>query len=92
MISVRLKEMTAGKFEEKIVRPYLPNKIVPPEYIRDILKEANNDFPTIDFEFELPHKWQNEEYKNKYEELERQMIEILSWRARWFGNKETDKK
>jgi hypothetical protein len=92
MISVRLKEMTKGKFEEKIVEPYLPNKIVPPEYIRDVLNEAEQDFPTIDFEYELPHKWQNGEYKERYEELERQMIEILSWRARWFGNEETDKR
>jgi len=84
--------MNKGKFEEKIVDPYLPNKIIPPEYIRDVLNEANQDFPNIDFEFEVPHKWPVEEYKDRYEELERQMIEILSWRIRWFGRKETDKK
>ena len=84
--------MSKGKFEEKIVEPYLPSKIIPPEYIRDVLNEANQDFPAIDFEFEVPHKWPVEECKDRYEELERQMIEILSWRIRWFGRKETDKK
>ena len=63
----------------------MPNKIVPPEYIRDILHEANNDFPSIEFEYELPHKWAEGEYKNRYEELERQMMEVLNWRQRWFG-------
>jgi hypothetical protein len=76
-----------GKFEEVLVDPYLPNKIVPPEFIRDVVKEANNDFPTVDFDYELPHKWRSDEYQNKYEELERQMIAILAWRARWFGQK-----
>jgi hypothetical protein len=81
-----------GKFENQIVEPYLPNKIVPPEYIRDVLNEANQDFPALDFEIDVPHKWAIQEYKDRYEELERQMMEILSWRIRWFGNKETDKK
>jgi len=79
--------MSKGKFEEQLVDPYLPNKIVPPEYIKDVIKEANQDFPTVDFNYELPHKWRAEEYQDKYEELERQMIEILAWRARWFGQK-----
>jgi len=79
--------MSKGKFEEQLVDPYLPNKIVPPEYIKDVIKEANQDFPTVDFNYELPHKWRTEEYRDKYEELERQMIEILAWRARWFGQK-----
>jgi hypothetical protein len=79
--------MTKGKFEEQLVDPYLPDKIVPPEYIRDVFEEANQDFPTVDFDYELPHKWRAEEYQGKYEELERQMIEILAWRARWFGLK-----
>ncbi len=79
--------MSKGKFEEQLVDPYLPNKIVPPEYIKDVIKEANQDFPTVDFNYELPHKWRAEEYQDKYEELERQMIEILAWRARWFGSK-----
>ena len=79
--------MKKGKFEEQLVDPYLPNKIVPPEYIRDVIKEANQDFPTLDFVYDLPHKWRNEEYQEKYEELEGQMIEILAWRARWFGQK-----
>ncbi len=84
--------MTIGKFEKQIVEPYLPNKIVPPEYIRDVLNEANQDFPSLDFEIDVPHKWAIQEYKDRYEELERQMMEILTWRIRWFGNKETDKK
>lgn len=79
--------MKKGNFEEQLVDPYLPNKIVPPEFIRDVIKEANQDFPKLDFDYELPHKWRNEEYQKKYEELERQMIEILAWRARWFGQK-----
>lgn len=79
--------MTKGKFEEQLVDPYLPDKIVPPEYIRDVVKEANQDFPVVDFDYELPHKWRAEEYQSKYEELERQMIEILAWRARWLGQK-----
>ena len=79
--------MKKGKFEEQLVDPYLPSKIVPPEYIRDIIKDANQDFPTLDFDYGLPHKWRNEEYQEKYEELERQMIEILAWRVRWFGQK-----
>lgn len=83
--------MTKGKFEETIVDPYLPNKIVPPEYIRDILKDANNDFPLIKFEYELPHKWPNEEYKLRYEELERQLMEVLNWRLRWFGRLDANK-
>jgi hypothetical protein len=84
--------MTKGKLENQLVDPYYPNKFVPPEFIRDILSEANQDFPMVDFEFEIPHKWPLEEYKEKYEELERQMIEIISWRARWFGKKETKPK
>jgi hypothetical protein len=79
--------MAKGKFEEQLVDPYLPNKIVPPEYIKDVIKEANQDFPTVDFNYELPHKWRAEEYQEKYEEIERQMVEILAWRARWFGQK-----
>ena len=79
--------MKKGKFEEVLVDPYLPNKIIPPEYIRDIVKEANRDFPNLDFDYELPHKWSSGEYQGKYEELERQVIEILAWRARWFGQK-----
>jgi hypothetical protein len=84
--------MTKGKLEKELVEPYLPNKIVPPEYIRDVLDEANKDFPLTEFEYEVPHKWSIEEYRNRYEELERQMLEIISWRVRWFGSKETDKK
>ena len=79
--------MKTGKFEEQLVDPYLPNKIVPPEYIKDVIKDANQDFPNLDFDYDLPHKWRNEEYQEKYEELERQMIEIIAWRARWFGQK-----
>jgi hypothetical protein len=60
-------------------------------YIRDVLHEANNDFPSIEFEYELPHKWKDEEYKNRYEELERQMMEVLNWRSRWFGKLDTNK-
>ena len=83
--------MIKGKFEKILVDAYLPNKIVPPEYIRDILNEAEMDFPTIEFEYEIPHKWRIEEYTNRYEQLERQMLEILSWRIRWFGKKEAPK-
>jgi hypothetical protein len=83
--------MTKGKLEETIVDPYLPNKIVPPDYIRDILHEANNDFPSLEFEYELPHKWQAEEYEMRYEELERQMVEVLNWRLRWFGKLDANK-
>jgi hypothetical protein len=85
------KEMTNGKLEKELVEPYLPSKIVPPEYIRDVLHEANNDFPSIDFEYEIPHKWPVEEYKNRYEELERQMLEIINWRLRWFGKLDANK-
>ncbi len=84
--------MIKGKLEKTLVDPYLPNKIVPPEYVRDILNEANMDFPLVEFDYEIPHKWPIEEYKKRYEELEQQMLEISSWRIRWFGNKETDKK
>ncbi len=84
--------MIKGKLEKTLVDPYLPNKIVPPEYVRDVLNEANVDFPLIKFDYEIPHKWPIEEYKKRYEELEQQMLEIISWRIRWFGNKETDKK
>ncbi len=80
--------MMKGKLEKTLVEPYLPNKIVPPEYVRDILNEANMDFPLMEFEYEIPHKWPIEEYKKRYEELEQQMLEIISWRTRWFGNKE----
>ena len=79
--------MKKGKFEEQLVEPYLPNKIVPPEYIKDIVEEANKDFPALDFDYELPHKWPTNEYQEKYEELESQMIEVIAWRARWFGQK-----
>ena len=63
----------------------MPNKIVPPEFIRDVIEEANKDFPTLSFDYELPHKWRPSEYQEKYEELERQMIEIIAWKTRWFG-------
>jgi hypothetical protein len=79
--------MKKGKLEEQLVDPYLPDKIVPPEYIRDVIKEANQDFPTLDLDIGLPHNWRSEDYQEKYEELERQMIEIFSWRGRWFGQK-----
>jgi len=84
--------MTKGKFENQLVTPYMPSKIIPPEYIRDVLNEANQDFPSIDFDFEVPHKWPIEEYKTRFEELESQMLEILSWRTKWFGKEEKDKK
>ncbi len=84
--------MIKGKLDKTLVDPYLPNKLVPPEYVRDVLNEADRDFPLMEFEYEIPHKWPIEEYKKRYEELERQMLEISSWRIRWFGNKETDKK
>jgi hypothetical protein len=77
-----------GKFEEKLVEPYLPNKIVPPEYIKDVLEEANKDFPVLDFDYELPHKWSSNEYQKRYEELESQMIEIIAWKTRWFSQKQ----
>ena len=42
-------------------------------------------FHLVDFDYEIPHKWTAEEYQNQYEELERQMLEILKWRQLWFG-------
>jgi len=84
--------MAKGKFEEELVLPYLPSKIVPPEFIRDVLNEADGEFPSADFELEVPHKWPLEEYKDKFEELEQLMIEILTWRKKWFGSQEKDKK
>ena len=90
MISYSLFEevdLKKGKLEEKIVEPYMPNKIVPPEFIRDTLEEANKDFPVLNFDYELPHKWRVDEYQEKYEELERQMIEVIAWKTRWFGQK-----
>lgn len=74
-----------GKFEKELVDAYLPNKFIPPEYIRDILKEANKAFPLIEFDYEIPHKWPIEEYRSRYELLERQMLQILKWRINWFG-------
>lgn len=82
--------MKKGKLEEQLVEPYLPNKFVPPEFINDIIKEADKDFPSLDFDYELPHKWRTDEYKEKYEELESQLIEVLAWRARWFGQKNSN--
>jgi hypothetical protein len=81
-------KMSKGKFEKTLVEPYLPDKIVPPQYIRDVLEEANGDFPIVEFEYEVPHDFSLEEYKNRYEELEHQMLEILNWRFRWFGKPE----
>ena len=81
--------MKKGKLEKELVEPYLPNKTIPPEYIRDVLNEANKDFPLRDFDYEVPHKWTLEEYKDRYERLEQQMLEIINWRIRWLGNKET---
>ena len=49
--------MNSGKFEKTLVQPYLPNKIVPPEYIRDVLDEANRDFPLVEFEYKIPHNF-----------------------------------
>ena len=80
--------MVKGKLEKTLVDPYLPSKIVPPEYIRDVLDEANKDFPIVEFEYEVPHNLPLEEYKNRYEEFEHQMLEILNWRFRWFGKPE----
>lgn len=84
-----ITQMKKGKLEKELVEPYLPNKTIPPEYIRDVLNEANKDFPLRDFDYEVPHKWTLEEYKDRYERLEQQMLEIINWRIRWFGNKET---
>ena len=80
--------MKKGKFEKILVDPYLPNKNVPPEYIRDVLEESNRDFPFIEFEYKVPHDFPIEEYRDRYEELEHQMLEILSWRFRWLGKPE----
>jgi hypothetical protein len=77
--------MKKGKFEETLVDPYLPDKHVPPEYIKDVLDESKRDFPLVEFEYEVPHNFSIDEYKSRYEELEHQMLEILSWRVRWFG-------
>ena len=85
-------ELIKGKLEKTLVDPYLPNKIVPPEYIRDVFDEANRDFPLIEFEFKIPHNLPLEEYKDRYEELEQQMLEISSWRFRWFGKPEPPEK
>jgi len=62
---------------------------VPSAIIKAGLKVSLCDIDpsTLDFDYELPHKWSGGEYQRKYEELERQMIEILAWRARWFGQK-----
>ncbi len=84
--------MIKGKLEKDLVDDYLPNKNVPPEYIRDVLSEANKTFPLIEFEYEIPHNWPVEEYQNRYEALERQMLEILQWRLSWFGQLGADKK
>ena len=88
-LSGEITQMKKGKLEKELVEPYLPNKTIPPEYIRDVLNEANKDFPLRDFDYEVPHKWTLEEYKDRYERLEQQMLEIINWRIRWFGNKET---
>jgi hypothetical protein len=84
--------MNKGKFENILVDPYLPNKNVPPEYIKDVLMEANHDFPFIEFQYKVPHNFTLEEYKNKYEDIEHQMLEIISWRLRWFGKTEPSEK
>ena len=84
--------MTKGRFEKELVDAYLPSKIVPPEYILDVLVEANKNFPMIEFDYEIPHKWPIEEYKKRYEILERQMLEIIKWRLLWFGQLGTKKK
>jgi hypothetical protein len=84
---LREDKLNKGKFKEQIVEPYMPNKIAPPEFIKDIIEEANADFPTLHFDYELPHKWHADEYPKKYEDLERQMIEVLAWKTRWFGQK-----
>jgi hypothetical protein len=83
--------MPKGKLEKTLVDPYLPSKIVPPDYIRDVLHEADKDFPLVDFEYEIPHKWPVEEYQTRYEELERQILEILKWRQLWFGKIDVNK-
>jgi hypothetical protein len=79
--------MPKGKFEKILVESYLPKKMVPPDYIRDILREADEDFPIFDFEYSLPHVLTSDEYRNRYEDLEKHIIEIIEWRQRWFGNK-----
>jgi hypothetical protein len=78
--------MTKGKFEKILVESYLPKKMVPPDYIRDILNEADNDFPLFDFEYSLPHVLTSDEYRQRYEDLEKHIIEVLEWRHVWFGN------
>ncbi len=65
----RNPNMIKGRLEKELVEPYVPNKIVPPEYIKDVLEEANKDFPLIDFEYKVPHTLTVEEYRNRYEEL-----------------------
>lgn len=77
--------MIKGKLEKELVEPYLPDKIVPPEYIREVLQEATDDFPLTDFEYVVPHNMTSEKYVERYEELEQHMVEILNWRLRWFG-------
>jgi hypothetical protein len=81
-----------GKFYEKLLKPYLPNKMISPEHVRDVLNEADQDFPDVHFIYELPHKWTIDEYRERYEDLEHQIIEIVAWRIRWFGKKSTEQK
>ena len=84
--------MKKGKLEKDLVDAYLPNKVIPPEYIRDVLAEANKNFPLVEFDYELHHNWPIKEYKNRYENLERQMLEIIQWRLSWFGQLGAKKK
>jgi hypothetical protein len=77
--------MKKGKFEKTLVESYLPKKLVPPDYIKDILNEADDDFPIFDFEYSLPHVLTSDEYRQRYEDLEKHMMEVLEWRQRWFG-------
>ena len=63
----RNPDMNKGRLEKELVEPYVPNKIVPPEYIKDVLEEANKDFPLIDFEYNVPHTLTVEEYRNRWE-------------------------
>jgi hypothetical protein len=63
-----------------------------PEHARDVLNEVDQDFSDVHFIYELPHRWTIDEYSERYEDLEHQIIEIVAWRIRWFGKKNTESK
>lgn len=54
------------------------------------IDEAKKEFPMLHFEFQEPRKWNFVQYKHHYESLAHQVMELLEWFVKYFGEVKKD--